>query len=129
MEHDDSSPRANRHGDKCPEWCTTDHHQPLELPSGRTWYHDVHNSGSIGSHDLFEPYVSLADFGGGAEVWVNAPPHGQVSVPARNERDVESMALLLESLANCEPSVIRALADVVRQAARIGIPAKASESH
>ena len=110
-----SRPRANRHGSACPDWCHIDHAKVNEH-TGQVI--GTHISAAMGD-GLEYPRVTLlqdgALRGNAPQVHVSALP-GFVFVSPQAAQD---LADLVESLADCSPERIRALADEIRAAAAV----------
>ena len=107
--------RANRHGSACPDWCDIDHAKPV-YSGGRPI--DTHISVTMASGRGY-PRVLLTQFS--ADFKVDSQPEvqlegtsGSVAVSAGM---AESLANLIESLADCSPERLRDLADEIRVAA------------
>lgn len=111
------APRANRHGSVCPAWCDIDHAKPVysgERPI------DTHISATMASGRGC-PRVLLTQFS--AEFKVDSQPEiqfeGTGGFVAVSAGMAESLAGLVESLADCTPERLRDLADEIRVAASI----------
>jgi hypothetical protein len=117
------TPRANRHGSECPEWCHIDHAAPTAL-TGRVV--DTHISAAMTSGSE-RPRVDLvqssSEYGDRApEVHVAGIRGFAFASPGM----AGDLADLIESLAACTPERLRALADEIRAAASVIVNGSAS---
>ena len=108
-----SASRQNHHGDPCPPWCTADHSKPGPCVGGgsagmdRDSLPDSIWTRAIRNRDGFRVSVSAALPDVDA-AW----PHLSLDL-----RDAESLAVMVELLADATPEQHRGLAAAIRKAA------------
>jgi hypothetical protein len=127
-----SAPRANREGDPCPAWCTTDHHTPF---GGTGLYFDYHR-GETGNVALSGGHRDDHVSAGAARtastdpgtVWVMVSRRGfKALIMQRDQAGAAELAALLEQLAGATPAQLRRIAAEVRAAADLTTQASAGE--
>ena len=112
------SPRANRHGSKCPAWCDIDH-EHVNVHTGRVI--DMHQSAPTSPGGVY-PRVILTQYSSEHDT---TPAEVQVSgilMPGfvfTSPEMAGDLADLIQSLAVCPPRRLRALAQEIRAAAQI----------
>jgi hypothetical protein len=114
-----TTPRANRAGDLCPPWCTTDHAKLTVAGKPSLGYRDSHSNYETASHHYAQPGACLYkdSIGGQPEVriWHPRMPRGLYL----STTDAVTLAAALDLLDGGH-----ALADQVRAAAAIARDAK-----
>lgn len=109
------APRANRHGDPCPKWCAIDHSAVWEGTSGMVHHMDHHQSerrrvpGAYDTVTIVRPGFTDA---------VTKVALAGLHVPLA---EAETLARLIDALADETPAVMRLLAAEVRAAAATGM--------
>ena len=111
--------RANRRGDPCPPWCTTDH----DTPSAGGHFYDFHGGPAVRT-EIPGAIVSIPDWIAVRPVSTGHPGDGEPNVSVTGTvctwirpGDAEDIAALIEMLGRATPDQHAEVAAAIRQAA------------
>ena len=111
--------RANRRGDPCPSWCTTDH----DTPSAGGHFYDFHGGPAVRT-EIPGAIVSIPDWIAVRPVSTGHPGDGEPNVSVTGTvctwirpGDAEDIAALIEMLGRATPDQHAEVAAAIRQAA------------
>ena len=111
--------RANRRGDPCPSWCTTDH----DTPSAGGHFYDFHGGPAVRT-EIPGVIVSIPDWIAVRPVSTGRPGDGEPNVSVTGTvctwirpGDAEDIAGLIEMLGRATPDQHAEVAAAIRQAA------------
>jgi hypothetical protein len=111
--------RTNRNGDPCPSWCTTDHNDGSSVAGTHVSHAGGIDFGDRGLDSIWASPILGEYHDGRPHVAVTGHRYRQSGSPQLQVRDIhaESVADLIDMLADATPDQHRELAAAIRQAA------------